>query len=96
MFGREIDGSVRMPYPTRVSLPSGKNEIDVTLDGKVEIDVTGEAGPVWKDYLRFNPAGLIEIDPNDIVPQYGFVRVTSLPHFCGLAQLIEKEGRLPC
>ena len=93
LFGREIDGSVRVPYPARISLPSGKNEIDVPLDGKVEIDVTGEAGPVWKDYLRFNPAGLIEIDPDDIVPRDGFTRLDSLPNLGGLAQLIE-EGTL--
>ena len=89
LFGQDIKNKVWVPYPSRVSLPSGSNDIESQLDGQMTLAVDSKAGPVWRDFLRFSPSGLIDLKPSDVVSRKDFHKPELFPHFAGLARQIE-------
>lgn len=77
---------------TSLSLPSGRLDDAVALPGTVALPTDGPAASMWKEMLRFNPAGLVRIDPGAVVSRLPVKRYEVLPQQAGLAQLIEDSS----
>lgn len=76
-----------------VALPSGKLDEKTAMPGSVQLPVSGPATAIWREMLRFNPSGLVKIDPADVVSAVPARSYAVLPQQAGLAQLVE-EGAL--
>ncbi len=76
-----------------LALPSGRLDEKAALPGLVSLPDSGPATAIWREMLRFNPSGLIRIDPADVVSPLTARPYAVLPQQAGLAQLVE-EGAL--
>lgn len=76
-----------------LSLPSGQLDEKATLPAMIALPVSGPATAVWRQMLRFNPSGLIRINPSDVVSPLAARSYAVLPQQAGLAQLVE-DGTL--
>lgn len=76
-----------------VTLPSGRLDEKAPLPGTVELPNSGPASGIWREMLRFNPSGMVRIDPTDVVSALPARSYAVLPQQAGLAQLVE-EGAL--
>lgn len=76
-----------------LSLPSGQLDEKATLPAMIALPASGPATPIWRQMLRFNPSGLIRINPSDVVSPLAARAYAVLPQQAGLAQLVE-DGTL--
>jgi hypothetical protein len=89
MTGRRADVFVGAYDLARVSIPSGTIDKDTPLPGAISPKGNGPSAEVWPILLRFNPKGLIDIDPAKVVARAKPTRYAVMPAEAGLIQLIE-------
>lgn len=89
LFGRPAD-FVATAYDVGTwSLPSGDNDKKAEFPDQVEGPEFGKPeAMVWGEMIRFNPAGLIHIDPQQVVAAAKPATYVTLPQEAGLAKLV--------
>lgn len=75
-----------------VTLPSGQVN-NAPYGNAIQLPSSGPSVSVWKEMLRFNPGGLVQLNPDEVVSRVPARRYQVLPQQAGLAQLVE-EGAL--
>ncbi|MEQ1866507.1 MAG: hypothetical protein ABL996_17865 [Micropepsaceae bacterium] len=88
-LGRSPDFAFAEYSMSTVAVPSGKLDKAAALPNTVAVRTTGPAAPVWALMMRYNPKGLVEIDPKRVVSDVKAARYAVLPQQAGLAQLVE-------
>lgn len=72
-----------------IGVPSGKRNTASPYPGVVQPRAGSQAADVWQLMLKYNPMGLIAIDPATVMADVKVARFTTLPQEAGLAQLVE-------
>ncbi|MGU3588662.1 hypothetical protein [Methylobacterium brachiatum] len=93
LFGRAPDAAVGAYSIATMGVPSGRPDAQAALPGAVALPAGGPARATWAEMLRFNPAGLVSVAPEQVAAPLPVKRYGVLPQEAGLAQLIE-EGAL--
>lgn len=92
-FGRAPDVVLVNQYGTStLAVPSGAIDKDAPFPNAT-LSRPGASALVWTLLTRFNPKGLVEINPAKVVARLPAARYTVVPEEAGLAQLID-EGAL--
>lgn len=78
---------------THLALPSMTHSTKPAYFGAVRPTETAASRAVWGEFRRYNPGGLIHVDPAQLVAARPAHRLRVLPNYAGLAQLID-EGLL--
>lgn len=89
-IGRPIDHLVGVSYASAVALPSGT--LTESRWDRSAMTPQGYDDRLWREALRFSPAGLIEINPASVVGARA-ERYRVYPNQFGLAQLV-RSGHL--
>ncbi|MCG8544590.1 MAG: hypothetical protein MJE12_10305 [Alphaproteobacteria bacterium] len=92
-LGRPADIVVGRYGVSGVQLPSGAFIDNAPYTNAVALPQVGPGAPLWREMKRFNPGGLVQIDPRAVVSQATAKTYDVLPEAAGLAQLLE-EGAL--
>jgi Ca2+-binding EF-hand superfamily protein len=94
LFGRKPDEVAGIYGIQSIKVP-GLQHIAANPEAAstIRLPETGPGAAMWKEMLRFNPAGLANIDPAEVVSPLPARRYRVLPQQAGLAQLLE-EGAL--
>ncbi len=72
-----------------VDLGLGTNADRKRFSDSIGIDIIGKQGSLWTHFLRFNPGGLVQLDPTKVSYSGTVSKHTIWPQFAGLAQLVD-------
>jgi len=89
-IGRSPDSTVAIYGANSIGIPSGVHDTKHVMTGQVALPLTGPAAALWRQVLIYNPAGVIELAPEDVVAALPAGRYKLLPQQAGLAQLVEQ------
>lgn len=89
VFGRRPDVVVGQYGIGRVLLPSGQTERHTSSTNAISGPSAGPAAEMWREFLRFNPGGLVRIDPETVIADLPVATYRVRPQQAGLAQLLE-------
>ena len=88
-LGRAPDRAHYFRFSGRRSLPGGTRLVDRSFPGRIGVDQSGTAAPIWKAFHVFAPGGLIQVRTGDVQAANKVTRYGVLPHLAGLATLVE-------
>ncbi|MFM1813926.1 MAG: hypothetical protein RLZ98_621 [Pseudomonadota bacterium] len=80
---------------SRVSLPGGKIESSMLMDGAQVADGKGAGAVLWQALRQYSPGGLVSLKPEDVVAAVTVKRAEVLPHIAGIAQLVDAGALQP-
>jgi len=93
LSGRRADSVLGVSQAGSVQLPSGQNVRDAPLRGAIAPPKHEPAAELDATMRHDHPAGLVALDPGEIVSTSAAIRLPVLPLDAGVAQLID-EGAL--
>lgn len=94
-LGRPADFLIAQYGINTISLPSGVYDKTTAYEGAVELPKSGLPGQFWRELRRFNPGGVVQIDPSTVVTPQGAKDMDVLPQEAGLAQLVANGALKP-
>ena len=95
LIGHGIDDAFFSYDAALVSLPGGAVDEKFDYPDRVELPKGTPGEPLWREMLRFNPGGLVRIDPDSVVSVMPVKLFNILPQQAGLAQLLDDGALKP-
>lgn len=95
LIGHDIDDIVFSYDAALVSLPGGAVDEKFEYPDRVELPKGTPGEPLWREMLRFNPGGLVRIEPGAVVSALPVKPFKVLPQQAGLAQLLDDGALKP-
>ncbi len=88
-LGRKPDAIFATYDVPTIALPSGTIDTVSPFPGALSGPANGPATDIWNLMLEYNPKGLVDVDPAQIVAATKTARSAVRPQEAGLAQLVE-------
>lgn len=89
-IGREPDKITAIYGAASVSIPSCVHDSKRVMPGRRKVPTEGPAAGLWRMAQQYNPAGIIDINPESVVASLPARSFEILPQQAGLAQLVEQ------
>ncbi len=95
IIGRPADHTITADGLPRRSLPSGQPAATAALPLTRPRTETGPSAGVWREFYRYFPGGLADLDPQSVVALLSVKPYDVLPEQAGIAELIERGALEP-